>query len=72
MCFSWIELCGVDGIDGILIKPGGQMDPITKEIVGTKHTIDDKFIQENPDLTPEFLQQFLITELSWHSYNHEQ
>lgn len=48
--------------DGTALKPAIQFDPRTKRNVGLTVDVDYQFVQENPQPSPEFLSQHIITE----------
>ena len=48
--------------DGTALKPVIQFDPRTKRNVGLTIDVDYRFVQENPQQSPEFLSEHIITE----------
>lgn len=52
----------VDLLDGMQIKPGCQIDQITKELVGSTEKIDVEFVKQNSSLEPLKLKNNLVTE----------
>ena len=48
--------------DGTALKPSIQFDPRTKRNVGLTIDADAQFVQENPNPSPEFLSEHIITE----------
>lgn len=48
--------------DGTALKPGIQFDERVKKCVGLKQDVDLKFVEDNPNPTPDFLKTNILTE----------